>query len=138
VSSEILVSAVEPMIHDLGLSEVFAGVIVVALVGSVAEQFTAVQMAWRNRLDVSLAIAAGSSTQIALFVAPVLAFVSLPLGHPLDLIFSPLELAVLGVATALFAYISVDGESNWLEGVQLLGIYAIAACAFFLLPVHPG
>jgi len=138
VSSEVLVSAVEPVSGQFGLSEFFVGAVVVALVGNAAEHFSAVQMAWRNRLDVSLAITAGSSTQIALFVAPLLVFASILLGHPMDLIFVPLELAILGVATALFAYISVDGESNWLEGVQLLAIYLIAGFAFFLVPIqHP-
>jgi Ca2+:H+ antiporter len=105
-------------------------------VGNVAEHFSAVQLAWSRQIDVSLSIAASSSTQIALFVAPVLVLASLLLGHPMDLVFAPMELTILGLATALFAYISVDGESNWLEGVQLIGIYAIAAIAFFLIPVQ--
>lgn len=136
LSSELLVSAVEPVTRQLGWSEFFVGVIIVPLVGNAAEHFSAVQMAWRNRLDAGLAIAAGSSTQIALFVAPVLVFLSLLLGHPMDLIFTPLELALLGVTTAIFAYICLDGESNWLEGVQLLALYAIAALVFFMLPFH--
>jgi Ca2+:H+ antiporter len=134
IASEILVDAVEPVTVQLGWSEFFIGVIVVAIVGNAAEHYSAVQMAWKNRLDVSLAIAAGSSTQVALFVAPVLVFLSLLLGHPMDLVFEPLELVVLGLATAIFAYISLDGESNWLEGMQLLALYAMCACAFFFLP----
>jgi Ca2+:H+ antiporter len=136
VSSEILVGAVQPVTAQFGWSEFFVGVIVVALVGNAAEHFSAIVFAWRNRLDVTLAIAAGSSTQIALFVAPVLVFLSLALGHPMDLIFEPLELAILGLSTALFAYICIDGESNWLEGFQLLAIYFMAAVVFFLVPVH--
>lgn len=135
LASEILVDAVEPVTVQLGWSEFFIGVIVVAIVGNAAEHYSAVQMAWKNRLDVSLAIAAGSSTQVALFVAPVLVFLSLLLGHPMDLIFEPLELVVLGLSAAIFAYISLDGESNWLEGMQLLALYAMAACAFFFLPI---
>lgn len=135
VSSEVLVGAVEPVTAQLGWSEFFVGVIVVALVGNAAEHFSAIQMAWQDRLDVTLAIAAGSSTQIVLFVAPVLVFLSVLVGHPMDLIFTPLELTILGLAAAIFAYICLDGESNWLEGVQLLSLYLIAAFAFFFLPV---
>src|SRR5262249_52450917 len=113
----------------------FVGVIVVALVGNVAEHFSAVQFAWRNRPEVTLAITTGSSMQLALFVAPVLVLLSGPLGHPMDLLFEPLELAILGLTTAIFAYICLDGESNWLEGFQLLVIYVMAAVAFFFLPV---
>ncbi len=112
------------------------GVIFVPIIGNAAEEYSAVLMAWRNRLNVSLGIAAGASTQIALFVAPVLVFLSFALGHPMDLVFTPLELVILGLATALFAYISLDGESNWLEGVQLLAIYLMAGLAFFFLPLH--
>jgi Ca2+:H+ antiporter len=137
VCSEIMVSTVESVTQQLGWSEFFVGVVIVAVIGNAAEHFAAVQMAWKNRLDVSLSITAGSSTQIALFVAPVLVFASLVLGHPMDLVFTPLELAILGITTAIFAYISIDGESSWLEGVQLLGIYTIAAIAFFLIPVPP-
>ena len=91
-------------------------------------------MAWRDRLGLALAITTGSSTQIALFVAPLLVFVSLPLGHPVDLIFTPLELVILGLATVIFAQVSLDGESNWLEGSQLLALYCIAGFVFFFLP----
>ncbi|MGE3269033.1 MAG: calcium/proton exchanger [Chloroflexota bacterium] len=135
VSSELLVRTVEPVSRDYGISEFFVGVIIVPIVGNAAEHFSALQMAWNNRLDVTLAIAAGSSTQIALFVAPALVFASLLLGHPMSLIFRPLELVILGLATAIFAFISLDGESNWLEGVQLLAIYVMAGMAFFFLPM---
>ena len=93
-----------------------SGAIVVPIIGNAAEHVSAVQQAWRNRLETTLAIAAGSSTQIALSVGPTLVFLSLLLGHPLDLVFSGLELTVLGLATAIFAYVSLDGESNWLQG----------------------
>ena len=136
ISSEILVGSVEPVTRQLGWSEFFVGVIFVPIIGNAAEEYSAVLMAWRNRLNVSLGIAAGASTQIALFVAPVLVFLSFALGHPMDLVFTPLELVILGLATALFAYISLDGESNWLEGVQLLAIYLMAGSAFFFLPLH--
>lgn len=134
LASELLVGAVEPVVQQLGWSEFFIGVIVVAIVGNAAEHFSAVQMAMKGRLEITFGIAAGSSTQVALFVAPVLVFLSLVLGHPMTLIFTPLELVILGLSTAIFAYLSIDGETNWMEGVQLLAIYVIAACAFFLLP----
>jgi Ca2+:H+ antiporter len=134
--SEVLVGVVEPVTEQLGWSEFFVGVIVVALVGNAAEHFSAVQFAWRNHPEVTLAITADSSAQIALFVAPLLVFLSIPLGHPMNLIFAPLELAILGLTTAIFAYLSLDGESNWLEGIQLLALYLIAAAAFFFLPVQ--
>jgi Ca2+:H+ antiporter len=137
VVSEALVGTVEPVTHQLGWSEFFVGVIVVALVGNAAEHFSAVQFAWRNHPDVTLAITADSSTQVALFVAPVVVFLSIPLGHPMDLVFVPLELAILGLTTAIFAYICLDGESNWLEGIQLLSLYLMAAAAFYFLPVTP-
>src|SRR5215203_341070 len=136
VASELLVGSVEPVVQQLGWSEFFIGVIVVAIVGNAAEHFSAVQMAMKGRLEITFGIAAGSSTQVALFVAPVLVFLSLLLGHPMDLVFTPLELVVLGLSAALFSYISIDGETSWLEGVQLLAVYLIAACAFFLLPVQ--
>jgi Ca2+:H+ antiporter len=137
VVSEALVGAVEPVTEALGWSEFFVGVIVVALIGNAAEHVSAVTFAWRNQPDVSLAITADSSTQMALFVAPVLVFLSIPLGHPMDLIFVPLELAILGLSTAVFGYLCLDGESHWLEGAQLLSLYLMAAAAFFFLPT-PG
>lgn len=136
VCSELLVGALQPVLLVLGWNELFVGVVVIAVVGNAAEHFSALQMAWRDRLDVTFAVTAGSSTQIALFVAPVLVLVSRVLGHPMDLIFTPLELTILVLATAIFAYISLDGEANWLEGIQLLAVYLVAAIAFFLLPFH--
>ena len=88
--------------------------------------------------SVTGSITADSSTQVALFVAPLLVFLSIPLGHPMNLVFEPLELAILGLTTAVFAYICLDGESNWLEGVQLLALYLMAAAAFFFLPIAGG
>lgn len=135
VAAELLVSTIEPVTKQFGWSEFFVGVIIIPIVGNAAEHFSAVQMAWRDRLDVTLGIAAGSSTQIALLVAPLLVFISLLMGHPMNLIFHPLELTLLGLSTAIFAYISIDGKSNWLEGVQLMAIYLIAGFVFFFLPL---
>ncbi len=133
VASELLVHAVEPMSKKFGLSEIFVGLIVVPLVGNVAENYGAVSFARRNRMELSLSIAANSSTQIAMFVAPILVLVSL-LIHPMDLVFSPMELVTLFSSSAIFAYVSLDGETNWLEGIQLLALYLIAAVCFFFLP----
>jgi Ca2+:H+ antiporter len=132
--SEILVSAVEPVVQSMGITEFFLGVILIPLVGNVAEHLVAVQTAWKNQMDLSLAISFGSSMQIALFVAPLLVFVSLAMGHPLTLIFNEFELLALGAAVGIAALISLDGESNWLEGAQLLAVYLIVALAFFFLP----
>jgi Ca2+:H+ antiporter len=132
--SEILVSAVEPVVESLGITEFFLGVILIPLVGNVAEHLVAVQAAWKDKMALSLAISFGSSMQIALFVAPLLVFVSLAMGHPLTLIFNQFELLALGAAVGIAGLISLDGESNWLEGAQLLAVYSIVALAFFFLP----
>jgi Ca2+:H+ antiporter len=133
VAGELLVSAVEPVSRSIGLSQDFIGLIVVPLLGNVAEQFAAVSFARQNHLNLSLSIAANSSTQVAVFVAPLLVILSLFIG-PMDLVFRPIELVTLFASTAIFAYISLDGESNWLEGVQLIALYLIAAVVFFFLP----
>jgi len=132
--SQILVSAVEPVVESLGITEFFLGVILIPLVGNVAEHLVAVQAAWKNNMDLSLAICFGSSMQIALFVAPLLIFVSLAMGHPLTFLFNQFELLALVAAVGIAGLISLDGESNWLEGAQLLAVYLIVALAFFFLP----
>ncbi len=133
--SEILVGAVEPVVESWGVTEFFLGVIIIPLVGNVAEHLVAVQTAWKDQMELSLAISLGSSMQIALFVAPLLVFISLLLGpEPLTLIFNRFELISLGAAVGIAALISLDGESNWLEGAQLLAVYLIIAIAFLFLP----
>jgi Ca2+:H+ antiporter len=137
--SEFLVGTVESARTKLGVSEVFIGVIVVAIVGNAAEHSTAVWMAVKNKLDLSLGIAIGSSLQIALFVAPLLVFVSYSLGSPMDMEFTLPEVVAVIVAVQIVAQISNDGETNWLEGVQLLSVYLILAVLFYFLPgVHGG
>lgn len=131
--SELLVGAVEHTTHALGLTEVFVGVIVVAIVGNAAEHSTAVWMATKDRMDLALSIAIGSSTQIALFVAPVLVFVSYLIGRPMNLVFTTAEVMAVALSVIVVAQISQDGESNWLEGVQLLSVYAIMGIVFFYL-----
>ncbi len=123
-----------PVVQSLGVTEFFLGVIIVSLVGNVAEHLAAVQTAWKNKMDLSLAISLGSSMQIALFVAPLLVFISLLGPEPLSLIFNQFELISLGAAVGIAALVSLDGESNWLEGAELLAVYCIIAIAFFFLP----
>ncbi len=132
--SEILVGSVEHTTQTLGLSEFFIGIIVVPLVGNVAEHVVAMQAAWKNKMELSMAVSIGSSLQIALFVAPVLVFVSLLMGHPLTLVFNPFEIIAMFAGVLIGAFVSQDGETNWLEGVQLLGVYVILALAFFFVP----
>jgi len=132
--SELLVGAVEPVVLGFGISEFFLGIILIPLIGNVAEHLVAVKVAMENEMDLSVEIAISSSLQIALFVAPVLVFISLLMGNPLTLIFNQIELLALIVGVLIAALVSVDGESNWLEGAELLAVYIILALAFFLLP----
>jgi Ca2+:H+ antiporter len=135
--AEFLVGAAEVTAERLGWSEVFVGVIVVAIIGNAAEHSTAIIMAAKNKMDAAINIAVGSSIQIALFVAPVLVFLSYLIGpRPLDLIFTPLEVLAVSAAAGIMSFISHDGESHWMEGVQLLAVYVILGIAFFFLPVH--
>jgi len=133
--SEILVGAVEETAKTLGMTEVFIGVIVVAIVGNAAENSTAILAALRNRMDLSVAIAVGSSVQIAIFVAPVLVLLSYWIApQPMDLVFTVPEVLAVTLAVVVASQIAGDGESNWLEGAQLLAVYAILALVFYFLP----
>lgn len=132
--SEFLVGSVEAARESLGLTEVFVGVIIVAIIGNAAEHSTAVLAALKNKVDLSLGIAIGSSLQIALFVTPVLLFASYLFGRPMNLEFSLPEIAAVALAVWIVAEISGDGECNWLEGVQLLSVYLIICILFFFLP----
>jgi len=134
VMSELLVGAIEPTAHKLGLTQVFVGVILVALVGNAAEHSTAVLMAMKNKMDLAYGIAVGSSLQIALLVAPVLVFSSYLFGTPLDLIFTPFEVAAVTISVFAVGFVAIDGESNWMEGAMLVGVYAMLAIAFYFLP----
>lgn len=135
--SEFLVGAVEGARETLGLTEVFVGVIVVAIIGNAAEHSSAILMAMRDKMDLSLGIALGSSLQIALFVAPILLFASYLFGSPMNLEFTLPEVIAVALSILIVEQISNDGESNWLEGVQLLSVYAVLAILFYFLPdVH--
>ena len=133
--SELLVGAVVETSRVLGLTEVFVGVIVVAIVGNAAEHSTAVMVATKNHMDLALNIAIGSSIQIALFVAPLLVFVSHAMPHgPMDLRFSAFEVLAVLAAVGVVNLVAADGECNWLEGALLLAAYLVLALAFLFLP----
>jgi Ca2+:H+ antiporter len=133
--SEILVHVIEPTTADLGLSSVFVGVFVIAILGNAAEHATAITAAMKNRMDLSIAIAIGSSVQVALFVAPVLVLASLVIGPtPLDLVFSGALVLTVLLAVLITGQVAGDGRSDWLKGVQLLGVYVILGLAFFFVP----
>jgi Ca2+:H+ antiporter len=133
--SELLVGSVEHVVLEIGISEFFLGIIIIPLVGNVAEHLVAVTVARKNQMELSLAISVGSSLQIALFVAPLLVFISLLMGNPLTLVFNEFELIAMMVAALIAGLVSLDGESNWLEGAMLTTIYVILALAFFWLPM---
>lgn len=133
LESELLVRSLEPALEELGLSRLFVGLILVPIIGNAAEHSSAVMFAIRNQVDVTLEITTGSSLQIALFVAPALVFISLIAGHPMDFVFTPFEVGAVAMSAILVAVISRDGESNWLEGAQLMATYAIIAISFFFV-----
>ena len=136
IMAEFLVGAATETAESLGWSEIFVGVIVVAIIGNAAEHSTAIIMAAKNRMDAAINIAVGSSIQVALFVAPVLVFLSYFIGKggPMDLIFTPLEVIAVVASAGIMAFCANDGESHWMEGVQLLAVYIILGIAFFFLP----
>jgi Ca2+:H+ antiporter len=131
--SEFLVGALEVTTEELGLSKLFVGLIVVPIVGNAAEHSSAVLLAAKDKMDVSVEIAVGSSTQIALFVAPALVFISLLVGRPMDLIFTGIEIAAVAFSALILGFITLDARSNWVEGAQLVSAYLIMAVSFFFL-----
>jgi Ca2+:H+ antiporter len=133
--SELLVGAVEATAESFGMNQVFVGVILVALIGNAAEHSSAILMAARNKMDAAITIAVGSSIQVALFVAPVLVFLSYLIAPtPMDLRFTTLEVVAVGLSVWIMTLVAQDGESHWMEGVQLLAVYVILALAFYWLP----
>ena len=134
VEAEILVGALEPALHTFGMTELFAGVVVVALVGNAAEHYSAVSAAMTNEMTLALEISVGSSAQIALMVAPLLVLMSPLFGQPMSLVFNAIEIAAIGLSVGTVTLVALDGESNWLEGLQLLGVYLILGAAFYLIP----
>jgi Ca2+:H+ antiporter len=132
--SEMLVAEIEAVTKTIGLTELFVGVIVVAIIGNAAEHSAAIMVAHRNQMDLALGIAVGSSTQIALFVAPLLVMISWIMGNPMSLVFNAFELAAIVLSVLIVEMISYDGETNWFEGVQLLAVYVILAMSFYFVP----
>jgi len=133
VESEILVGSIEHVSQTMGLTELFIGVIVIAIIGNAAEHSSAILMAIKNKMDLSLNIATGSSTQIALFIAPLLVFISYLLGKPMNLVFHEFEVVAIVAAIVISNMIGSDGESNWLEGLQLIALYVMMAVVFFFI-----
>lgn len=132
--SDILVGSIQPLIQNFGWSPLFVGVIFLAIIGNAAENFSAVLVARKNRMDLSLQIAIGSATQIAMVVAPALVLAGIAINQPMNLIFNTFELVSIVLSVLIVNLIVADGESNWLEGIQLLASYAIIAVAFFFHP----
>ena len=134
IESELLVHSLETATEQLGLTELFTGVILLPIIGNAAEHATAVTVAMKNKMDLSVSVAMGSSLQIALFVAPVLVIAGWFFGQPMDLNFQPFELVAVAVSVLIANSISSDGESNWLEGLLLLAAYLVLGLAFFFHP----
>lgn len=133
VESEFLVSSIESVVQTLGISELFIGVIVLPLVGNAAEYAASVNMALKNKMEISIEVAVGASTQIALFVAPLLVLIAFAIGRPLDLLFNSYELIVIIMGIVITGLISLDGRSNWIEGAYLIAAYLIMAMAFLFV-----
>lgn len=138
VASEILVGQIEFVTKTLGWTELFVGLVIIATVGNAAEHSTAVLVARKDQMDLSLSIAVGSSTQIALFVAPLLVLISQFTGAPMSLVFHPLEIAAVIFSVGVVTLVSLDGETNWFEGLQLLSVYLILGVFFYFLPAPRG
>ncbi len=132
--SEFLVGAISAAQQSLGLTETFVGVVILAIIGNAAEHSTAVWAALKNNMELSIGVSIGSSMQVALFVTPVLVFASYAFGQPMDLEFTMAEIVAIVLAVWIAGQITGDGESNWLEGVQLLSVYLILAILFYFLP----
>ena len=137
VQAEILVGAMEPALARFGFTELFVGVIVIALIGNAAEHYSAVTAARRDEMTLAVEIAVGSSAQIALFVAPALVLYSFAIGRPMSLLFNAFEITAIALSVLAASMVVTDGESNWVEGLQLLSVYLILALAFYFVP-HTG
>jgi Ca2+:H+ antiporter len=131
ILSEYLVHAIEATALSMHVSQIFIGVILVAIIGNAAEHSTALLMAMHNKMDLAINIALGSGAQIALFVAPLLVFASFLIGKPMDLCFTELEVLSIVVSVIILSFVATDGECNWLEGVQLIAVYIILGAAFY-------
>jgi Ca2+:H+ antiporter len=133
VLSEVLVKAIEPTIHDTGIGETFVGLIIVPALGNIAEHLSAVRIAWRGNMDFSMGIVFNSGLQVALFITAAAVLAGIVLGHDVTVVFPPLELAVLGAAAVMAAFVTADGEATWIEGLELVALYVLAALSFWFL-----
>ncbi|GAC1675131.1 MAG: calcium/proton exchanger [Ktedonobacteraceae bacterium] len=136
-NSELLVGTIVPVASQLGWSPFFISLVIIPIVGNAAEHSSALLVAYKDRIQLSIAIAAGSSIQVATLVAPILVLISLFYPRHLDLVFQPLEIGLLALAALLFRFVCIDGETTWLAGLQLLAVYLMACIVFFFLP-NPG
>jgi Ca2+:H+ antiporter len=134
IEAELLVGALEPALRQFGFTELFVGVVLVAIIGNAAEHYSAVTAARRDQMTLAVEIAVGSSAQIALLVAPVVILYSFAIGRPMSLIFNPFEITAIALSVLATAMVVNDGESNWVEGLQLMSVYAIIALAFYFIP----
>ncbi len=133
VLSDVFVGTLEGVIADVGISAAFLGLVIVPIVGNIAENVVGIKIAYQNQMDFSMVVSLGSSLQVAMGVAPVLVFVSLLTPHHFDLVFPTIQVIALAAAVTITALIAIDGESNWLEGAQLVAVYLIIATAFWYL-----
>lgn len=133
VQSEALVSTVEQVVRTFGIPEAFIGIVLIPILGNVAENASAIIMAVKNKVDISVEIAVGSSMQIAMFVAPLLVIISFIQGHPMAYVYNFFEVVSMLIGICMAVYVFQDGKTNWLEGIQLIGCYIILALAFFYL-----
>jgi Ca2+:H+ antiporter len=134
VQAELLVGALGPALKQFGLTELFVGVVLVAIIGNAAEHYSAITAARRDQMTLAVEISVGSSAQIALLVAPVVILYSFAIGHPMSLIFNPFEITAVALSVLATSIVVVDGESNWVEGLQLISVYAVIAMAFYFIP----
>jgi Ca2+:H+ antiporter len=136
VQAELLVGAMEPALHRFGFTELFVGVIVVAIIGNAAEHYSAIAAARRDQMTLAVEIAVGSSAQIALLVAPAVILYSFAIGQPMSLLFDPFEISAIALSVLATVIVVIDGESNWVEGLQLLAVYVILGKAFYFVPAR--
>ena len=133
VISDVFVGTLGEVITTLGISAAFLGLVIVPLVGNIAENIVGIKIAWQNQMDFSMVVSLGSSLQVALGVAPLLVFLSLLTAHDFSLVFPTIQILSLAAAVTITALIALDGESNWLEGAQLIAVYLIVATTFWYL-----
>jgi len=134
IQAELLVETLSPALVKFGLTELFVGVVIVAVIGNAAEHYSAVVAARRDQMTLAVEIAVGSSAQIALLVAPAIVLLSFAMGRPMSLLFDPFEIAAIALSVVAISLVVVDGESNWVEGLQLVSVYVILALAFYFVP----